>query len=238
MRLTSEMQGTNKLLALLPVNLRENIYQSCEPVDLRFGSVLCEPGESSAYAYFPLTGFISLVAITEAHPALELGLIGNEGMLGATLSLGISRAPMRAIVQGSGSALRIHASQLRYELAASQVITRTLNIYVYVLLVQMAKMTACIHFHGIESRLARWLLMTKDRTYADTLHLTQDFLANMLGVRRSGVTVAASRLQDRQLIHYSRGEITIIDRPGLESVACSCYQALLNDYKQAFYLDS
>ncbi len=221
----------NKLLETLPIHLRNRLQHSCESVNLKFGSILCEPERPLKYVYFPLTGFISLVAVVEGHPPLEMGLIGNEGMLGATLSLGISNAPMRALVQGSGTALRMKAKHLHQELIASPELGKILNRYVYVLLAQMTKMTACIHFHEVEPRLARWLLMTHDRTQGEQLHLTQDFLANMLGVRRSSVTVAAGNLQERKLIHYSRGEIIILDRKGLEGAACICYQTMLQDYK-------
>jgi CRP-like cAMP-binding protein len=224
----------NSLLETLPIDLRRKIKQSCDSVKLDFGNILCEPEKPFQHVYFPLTGFISLVAVVEGHPPLEMGLIGSEGMLGATLSLGVPNAPMRAIVQGSGTALRLKASQLRRELIESPILGKQLNLYVYVLLAQMAKMTACIHFHEIEPRLARWLLMTQDRTQGDQLHLTQDFLANMLGVRRSGITVAAGSLQDHKLIHYSRGEINILDRKGLEAAACTCYQEMLHDYVQVF----
>lgn len=225
---------SNQLLDSLPVKLRTEIYNICESVELVFGTILCEPEQPIKYAYFPITGFISLVAIVENHQPLEVGLIGNEGMLGATLALGMPQAPMRALVQGSGTALRINAGHLRQTLASSPLLTKKFDMYVYLSLVQMAKMTACIHFHEIEPRLARWLLMTQDRTYANRLHLTQGFLADMLGVRRSGVTVAAGALQNRNLIHYSRGEITILDRKGLEAVACRCYQIMLNEHQQLF----
>lgn len=225
---------SNQLLDSLPVKMRIEIYKMCESVELIFGSILCEPEQPIKYAYFPITGFISLVAIVENHQPLEVGLIGNEGMLGVTLALGMPQAPMRALVQGSGTALRISAGHLRQALQSSPLLTKKFNMYVYLLLVQMANMTACIHFHGIESRLARWLLMTQDRTYANRLHLTQSFLADMLGVRRSGVTVAAGALQNRNLIHYSRGEITILDRKGLEVVACRCYQIMQVEYQQLF----
>lgn len=234
MPLTPNTPIYNQLLDSLTVKLRTEIYSICESVELTFGTILCEPEQPIAYAYFPITSFISLVAIVENHQPLEVGLIGNEGMLGATLALGMPQAPMRALVQGSGTALRINAGHLQQALKSSPSLTRKINMYIYLLLVQMAKMTACIHFHGIEPRLARWLLMTQDRTYANRLHLTQGFLAGMLGVRRSGVTVAAGALQNKNLIHYSRGEITILDRKGLEAVACRCYQIMLNEYQQLF----
>jgi CRP-like cAMP-binding protein len=226
--------ATNRLLQGLPPKLRDHLLNSCELVNLQFGTILCEAERPFKYAYFPTTAFISLVTIVEDHQPLEMGLIGNEGMLGSTLSLGIPTAPMRALVQGSGKALRISASQLRRELHAAPAFVNQLNRYVYVLLEQLAKTAACIHFHETEPRLARWLLMTHDRTHADQLHLTQEFLADMLGVRRSSVTVAAGLLQAKNIIHYSRGEIMILDRKGLEASACECYQMVIRDYEQVF----
>lgn len=226
--------ATNRLLEGLPTKLRDHLVDTCELVNLKFGTILCEPERPFKYVYFPLTAFISLVTFVEGHQPLEMGLIGNEGMLGSTLSLGIPTAPMRALVQGSGKALRMSAAQLRRELHAAPALASQLNRYVYVILEQLAKTAACIHFHETEPRLARWLLMTHDRTHADQLHLTQEFLADMLGVRRSSVTVAAGVLQAKNIIHYSRGEIMILDRKGLEAAACECYQMVIRDYEQVF----
>jgi CRP-like cAMP-binding protein len=226
--------ATNRLLEGLPPKLRDHMVETCELVNLKFGTILCEPECPFKYAYFPLTAFISLVTVVEGHQPLEMGLIGNEGMLGSTLSLGIPIAPMRALVQGSGKALRLSAVQLRRELHTAPALVNQLNRYVYVLLEQLAKTAACIHFHETEPRLARWLLMTHDRTHADQLHLTQEFLADMLGVRRSSITVAAGALQAKKIIHYSRGEIMIINRKDLESAACECYKMIIRDYEQAF----
>lgn len=226
--------ATNRLLEGLPAKLRDHIVATCELVNLKFGTILCEPEHPFKYVYFPLTTFISSVTVVEGHQPLEVGLIGNEGMLGSTLSLGIPIAPMRALVQGSGNALRMSTTQLRRELHAAPTLMNQLNRYVYVVLEQLAKTAACIHFHETEPRLARWLLMTHDRTHADQLHLTQEFLADMLGVRRSSVTVAAGALQAKKIIHYSRGEIIILDRKGLESCACECYKMMIRDYEKVF----
>lgn len=226
--------ATNRLLEGLPAKLRDHLMDISELVNLKFGTILCEPERPFKYAYFPLTAFISLVAVVDGHQPLEMGLIGNEGMLGATMSLGIATAPMRALVQGSGRALRMSAAQLRRELHTAPALASQLNRYVYVLLEQLAKTAACIHFHETEPRLARWLLMTHDRTHTDQLHLTQEFLADMLGVRRSSVTVAAGVLQEKKIIRYSRGEIFILDRKGLEFAACECYKKVIQDYEQVF----
>ncbi|MDR7092194.1 Crp/Fnr family transcriptional regulator [Cellvibrio fibrivorans] len=226
--------ATNRLLQGLPPKLRDHLLNSCELVNLQFGTILCEAERPFKYVYFPLTAFISLVTLIDGHQPLEVGLIGNEGMLGSTLSLGIPTAPLRALVQGSGKSLRLSAAQLRRELHAAPALVNQLNSYVYVQHEQLAKTTACIHFHETEPRLARWLLMTHDRTHADQLHLTQEFLADMLGVRRSSVTVAAGALQTKKIIHYSRGEIIILDRKGLESAACECYNMMIRDYENIF----
>jgi CRP-like cAMP-binding protein len=224
----------NKLLDGLPTHLRIHLVKACELVNIHFGSILCEAECPLEYAYFPVTGFISLVSVVKDHKPLEMNLIGNEGMLGATLSLGVIKAPLRALVQGSGSALRISAAHLLHELRIAPMLTLKLHQYVYVLLAQLAQSAACIHFHEIEPRLARWLLMTQDRTESNQLHLTQEFLADMLGVRRSSITIAAGALQARKIIHYSRGEIIILDRSGLEKSTCECYQATIRDYEEVF----
>jgi CRP-like cAMP-binding protein len=214
----------NHLLASLPAKQRNSILKHCEPVELVFGTVLCEPGQSFQNVYFPLTSFISLVATLRGHQPLEMALIGNEGMLGATLVLGIDAVPSRAVVQGSGTALQMTAIQLRQALGEHDLLLRALNRYLYVLMAQLSQTTACTRFHKLEERLARWLLMTHDRAHADHFHLTHEFLADMLGVRRSGITVAAGELQKRKIISYSRGEISILDRSGLEAASCCCYR--------------
>lgn len=224
----------NRLLEGLSPALRKHFISCCNPVELIFGEPLCEAQQPMRYAYFPLTGFISLLTQVDDHQPLEMSLIGNEGMLGASLGLGVESAPMRALVQGTGQALRISAADLRRELAAAPELKQQLDRYLFVVMEQLAKTAACIHFHEVEPRLARWLLMTHDRTHADQLHLTQEFLADMLGVRRSSITVAAGVLQDQQLIHYSRGEIIIVNRLGLEKIACECYRILKQDYQFIF----
>lgn len=224
----------NRLLRALPRGEHHRLLQHGETVHLAFGCQLCEVDKPYQHLYFPLTAFISLVTSLEQRPGLELGLIGHEGMLGATLALGINAAPSRAVVQGSGSALRISAHALRQVLSESAPVRRLLQRYVYVQLAQLSQNAACAHFHELEPRLARWILMTRDRSHSEQLHLTHQFLADMLGVRRSGVTLAAGALQQRQLIRYSRGQITILDRAGLEASACGCYEALRADYSRIF----
>jgi len=224
----------NLLLAGLPRDEHNRVLECCETVDLRFGDILCEPDQPLLHAYFPLTGFVSRVTAIEGHPALEMGLVGNEGMLGATLSLGVNGAPMRAVVRGAGTALRMTASQLRRELSRGPFLVHTLHRYLYVHLAQLSQTAACTHFHSIEQRLACWLLLTHDRAHADHFRLTHADLADMLGVRRSGISIAAGALQQRGLIRYSRGQIVILDRQGLEAASCECYAAMQQDYSQGF----
>ncbi|MDZ4348831.1 MAG: Crp/Fnr family transcriptional regulator [Xanthomonadaceae bacterium] len=225
---------TNALISILPSGVRQHLLGCCETVDLVADRVLCEPGRRYRWAYFPTTAQVSLLAPVDLHPALEMGLIGDEGMLGATLVLGMSNAPLRAVVQGGGHALRISAVNLRREIQASRSLRATLGRYLYVLTVQLAQSAVCTRFHEVEARLARWLLMTHDRAHADHFHLTHQTLADMLGVQRSAVTIAAGNLQRRKLIGYRRGRIDIISRPGLEAASCECYAATVGIYAQSF----
>jgi CRP-like cAMP-binding protein len=226
--------GVNRLLDVLPRKDRQRAVERCETVNLVLGAILCEPDEPFRHVYFPLSGFISLVAQVGGHKPLELGLIGNEGMLGVTLMLGVNTAPQRGVVQGTGTALRMSKQQLDRELRESPHLVRSLNRYLYVLMAQLSQTTACSRFHDVEARLARGLLMTQDRAQADHFHLTHEFLADMLGVRRSAITIAAGGLRRRDLIQYSRGEIQILDRRGLEDASCECYSAVTAQYARAF----
>ena len=227
------LQVTNRLIQGLSRRDREALLSRCETVDLSFGQILCEPREPLRFAYFPLTGFISLVTSLGDHAPMEMGLIGNEGMLGVTLMLGVDNAPLRGVVQGKGTALKISTSQLRRRLLDSPRLRKTLHRYLYVLMEQLSTSAACNHFHQVEPRLARWLLMTHDRAHADHFRLTHAYLAGMLGVRRSGITVAAGALQRGMLIGYTRGEISILDRKGLEAASCECYEATIGDYARS-----
>jgi CRP-like cAMP-binding protein len=215
----------NRLIARLPRRDRMRLLGVCESVHLELGAVLCEPGEPTRHVFFPNDCFISLVTAIEGEPGIEVGMVGREGMLGAQLALGVGAIPLHALVQGAGTARRITAAAFRRELAASKALQRALNRYLYVLMAQLATSAACTRFHNVEPRLARWLLMTQDRSHSDSFHLTHEFLACMLGVRRVGITGAASDLQRRGLIGYHRGEITVLDRAGLEGAACGCYAA-------------
>jgi len=224
----------NRLIDGLPRQARDRVLSLCEPVELVFGTIVCETDRRIQHVYFPLRGFISLVAKVGDHPPLEIGLIGNEGMLGATLALGVNAARLRGIVQGSGSALRMTATQLNRELRSNSALRRVLKRYLYVLLSQLSQSAACSRFHEIKARLARWLLMTHDRSHADHFRLTHQYLADMLGVQRSAITIAAGELQRRKLISYKRGAIFIVSRKGLESASCECYQTALEDHGRMF----
>jgi CRP-like cAMP-binding protein len=222
----------NRLIARLPRADQKRFLALCEPVELVLSNVLCESDTPTAHAYFPTEGFISLVSMIDHSPGVEVGMIGIEGMLGAQLALGVSLTPLRALVQGPGSALRIAAPAFRAELKRSPALQRAVHRYVYVLMKQMATSSACLRFHLIGPRLARWLLMSQDRAQSPRFHVTQEFLAYMLGVRRAGVTAAAGALQRVGLINYSRGDIDVLDRAGLEAAACDCYAVERKTYDQ------
>jgi CRP-like cAMP-binding protein len=220
----AQSAAPNRLLAALPAKEYERLLAGFEPVKLTYGEVLYEPGEPMRHVYFPSDCVVSLLTVVEGHRALEVGLVGREGMVGSRLALGITTAAVRALVQGTGTAVRIGSVRFLRELHHSPMLQRALLHFTDALMNQVTRTAACNRFHEVEARLARWLLMTRERVPSREFRLTQEFLADMLGVRRSGVTVAASAFQDRKLIRYRRGIITILDQQGLEAAACSCYQ--------------
>jgi CRP-like cAMP-binding protein len=214
----------NRLLAALPAKEYERLLDGLEPVRLTYGEVLDEPGERMRYAYFPCDSLVSLLTLVEGRRALEVGLVGPEGMVGSRLALGFTTSSVRALVQGTGMALRIESAHFLQNFQRSPALQRALLRFTDALMLQFAQNAACNRFHVVEARLARWLLMTRERVSSREFYLTHEFLADMLGVRRVGVTVAASALQRQQLIRYRRGAVKILDLQGLEASACSCYQ--------------
>jgi len=222
--------GANRLIAALPAKARRELIAGGESVSLVFAEELCRAHKPISHVYFPTEGFISLVTEANGAAGQEIGLIGNEGMLGVSLVLGLDPAPFRGLVQGSGSALRVTAARFVKAFGDNPTLHRLLDRYFYVVMAQLARLTACNQHHDVDARLARWLLMTHDRALSDEFRLTHQFLAMMLGVRREGVTEAAGRLQKRRIIEYRRGQIQVLDRRGLAAAACNCYQADLTDY--------
>jgi CRP-like cAMP-binding protein len=213
----------NRLVAALPQRSQSGLLAGCELADLPFAAVLCEEGELMQNVYFPTDSVISLVTTLADGARLEVGIIGNEGMLGTSILLGVNVSPQHAIVQGGGSALRMSAAAFRRRCEQDIHLREVMNRYVHVLLEQLAQTAACTRYHRVESRLARWLLMTRQRVGNDRFRLTHEFLAYMLGVRRAGVTHAARSLHVRGLIDYRRGAITVLDPSGLQKASCSCY---------------
>lgn len=213
----------NSLLSAIPRTGYQRLLAGLEPVTLIFGEVLYEPGQTIRHVYFPGSSLISLLTLADGHLALEVGLIGRDGMVGIPLVLDHKLSPVRALVQGSGTAMRMTAARFNKEFRLSPPLQRELYRYTYTLMAQISQTAACNRFHVVEQRLARWLLMTHDRVKSNQFRITHEFLGHMLGVRRVGVTKAAQALQKHKLISYSRGAITVLSRKGLEAAACKCY---------------
>lgn len=215
----------NHLLLRLPDGVRKQFIDRCEPFELVLSAELSQRDKALSHAYFPREGFISLVIDVDSHPALEVGMVGFESMLGSELILGLVRMPWRVLVQGPGPCLRITADELRACSATMPELRDLLNRTLLVRLQQQALASSCERFHMIGPRLCRWLLMSQDRAEDDSFDVTHAFMALMLGVRRVGVTLAAHELQQDGLIAYHRGHITVLNREKLEARACSCYAA-------------
>lgn len=222
----------NALLHRLPAAARQELLDHCEPVELVLSAELSVRGKPLAYAHFPIEGFLSLVIDVDSHPPLEVGMVGRESMLGSELVLGLATTPWRALVQGAGSSWRIGARELRGQIQAIPALESLLQASLLARLHQQTLAAACQRYHLIAPRLARWLLMSQDRSRSESFHVTQEFMALMLGVRRVGVTEAASHFQDTGLIAYHRGELTVLDRKALEAQACSCYAADKEIYRR------
>jgi CRP-like cAMP-binding protein len=224
MRVAQSAPIANALLAVLPRADYQRLLVNLEPVTLSFGEVLSEPGDSITHVYFPNNSLVSLLTVVDHHLALEVGMVGYEGMVGIGFALGVNVTAVRAMAQGAGTAMRMKVAPFRKALRQSPSLQREILLYAHALMAQIAQTAACNRFHFVEARLARWLLMTRDRVESDQFLLTHEFLGHMLGVRRVGVTKAAHALKQRKLIDYSRGSIAIIDGGGLEAASCSCYR--------------
>lgn len=216
----------NRLIAALPRRDRQRILTKCKHVELTYAEVLCEPGERIEHVYFPTSGLISLLTPVDRALGVEVGMVGREGVVGIPLFLGENTSSVRALVQGSGSAMRMTAASFRGQAARSLGLRRELNRYLYGFIAQVSQTAACNGRHQLVPRLARWLLMMHDRMQSDRFYLTHEFLAQMLCVQRAGVTKAAGLLQKKKLISYKRGHITVLDRRGLERASCACYRAV------------
>ena len=216
----------NALLAALPRKEYLGLLEDLENANLAFGDVLYETGETVRYVFFPNDSLISLLTVVDPQHALDVGMVGREGMVGISYALGLRRSPVRALVHGAGTAMRMSASRFRIQFRQSERLQRLVHLHTQTLLSQIAQTAACNRFHMIEARLARWLLMTRDRLGKTEFRLTHEFLSEMLGVRRVGVTNAAHALKLRHLIDYHRGDISIVDSVGLEASACSCYRRI------------
>ena len=215
--------AVNRLLASLPKNEYKRLLLKLKTVNLVLGEALYEPGDVIKYVYFPNDSIISLISELSETAGLEVGMVGNEGMAGLPVFMGVSTSSTRALVQGSGTAMRMSSAAVRIEANRLGSLPRLLHRYSHSLLTQVAQSSACNRFHLVNARLARWLLMTNDRLGLEEFPLTQEFLSNMLGVRREGVSKAAGALQAARLIRYSRGIITLLNRRGLEAKSCDCY---------------
>ena len=226
MRSASNPQSRNRVLAAMPEKASRRFLSALTPVDLPLGQELYKAGTTTRHVYFPIDGMVSLLAVADRGNGLEVGLVGREGMVGVALALGVSKSPVRALVQGAGSAMRMSAARFSKELKHNPLLRREVDRCAYLAMATAMQVAVCNKEHLLETRLARWLLMTRDRVSADKFRCTQQFIALMLGVRRAGVNSAASALQRSGLIRYTRGMIQILDRERLLARSCSCYAVI------------
>ena len=229
---TQVFPATNRLLGALPPLDCEQLLANCEEIELIFAEVLYRPGELISHVYFPTVSYISLMMPVNGGLGLEVKLIGSEGMLGSSLILGVDVAPFHAMVLGSGHALRMTVPAFLGELEQLPALQLDLKRYLHVSMSQLAQMAACTRFHVVEARLASWLLMVQDRAHSGHFHFTHELMAHMLGVRRVGITKAANSLLKQKFIGYRRGDVTILDRIGLEAASCGCYRADKETYER------
>jgi CRP-like cAMP-binding protein len=223
----------NQLLAALPEKVYKRLLPHLESVSLSFMEVLYESGEPITHIYFPNDGLISLLVVMDDETPREVGLIGNEGMLGTAVVLGMKTTPIRALIQMPGSAVRMKAQALRDELQSGGRLQSVLQRYTHALFTQVSQSAACTGSHELKPRLARWLMMTHDRAPGDEFAMKHEFMAMMLGVTRSMVTRVAGSLQNEKMIRYTRGQVTVLDRSRLEATACECYGAVKAEYARS-----
>ena len=214
------------LIAALPDDVCERIFPHLERVELPLGQALYESGDQLNHVYFPTTAIVSLLYVMENGASAEIAVVGNEGIVGIALFMGGETMANRAVVQSAGHAYRLKGQLLRQEFNRSGALQHLLLRYTLALFTQMAQTAVCNRHHSVDEQLCRWLLLSFDRLSSDTLFMTQELIANMLGVRREGVTEAAGNLQNAGLIKYSRGQITMLDRPGMETRVCECYEVV------------
>lgn len=220
------LPGENRLLAALPAHVHERLQPDLDLVPLDLGEVIYEAHGALSHVYFPTTAIVSLLYTMENGSSAEMGVVGCDGVVGIAVFMGGDTSPNRAVVQSAGEALQLAVKPFREEFRRFSELHRVLLLYTEALLTQMSQTAVCNRLHSVEQQLCRWLLLSHDRLDSNELIMTQELIANMLGVRREGVSVAAHRLQDAGLIRYNRGRITIVDRPGLESRVCECYQVV------------
>jgi CRP-like cAMP-binding protein len=225
------MPAENLLLAELPAEVFARLLPDLEPVYLPLGKVIYEPGVEQKHVYFPTSGcIVSMLYVMEDGSSAEIAVVGDEGVVGIALFMGGDTTPSRALVQSAGEGLRLEARALQQEFARHSGLQILLLRYTQALITQMSQTAVCNRHHSLEQQLCRWLLLSQDRLPTNQLTMTQELIANMLGVRREGVTQAAGRLQTAGLIRYSRGRITIVDRTGLEALVCECYAVVRKEY--------
>ena len=222
----------NHLLAVLPKEERGRIYPHLRRVNMPLGQALYESGDRLEHVYFPTTSIVSLLYIMENGASAEIAVVGNEGIVGIALFMGGETMPNRAVVQSAGGAYKLPGSVLKQEFARAGALQHLLLRYTLAMLTQMAQTAVCNRHHSIDQQLCRWLLLSLDRLPANELSMTQELIANMLGVRREGVTEAAGKLQKAGLISYSRGTIVVLDRPGLEARVCECYEVVKKEFER------
>lgn len=220
----------NRLLAALPSKEYKLFFSRSETVPLNYGENIYQPGDVVRHVYFPASGIISLLSSVARDSSIEVGIVGNEGLAGLSVFLGVKTSANVAVVQGAGTAQRMTARAFLASCNEGGKLTHYIHRFIHSLLTQISQSAACNRFHPIEARLARWLLMTQDRMHADEFRITQEFLSNMLGVRREAVNKAAGDLQRRNLISYSRGNLKVNHRRGLEQATCACYEIIKKGY--------